>query len=271
MGLFLKVTVLYTLLSGILLTFSRSSIISFSLTFILLLILSIPNFVRGQNFKPSTLGRLIIMCILSTIVILVFQNQFQFLWRFFDTRLVLPFLDGTLMETAMSSNRASSQGYRVYAMKQILEFLSYHPLTGSNFSGMYLLFPEYGGSASTHNQYSDVFLRTGLLGFGLYLYLIVKVLSFFRQEKGVFFGFVAVLVYGLFHETFKLGQGGFIFGFLVSYQFWMRKEADGFSNSRAFLPTGRRDVLRVAKENRIRVDPRPAVKILAIAYILSAI
>lgn len=225
MGPFLKVTVLFILLFGMLLTFSRSTIISFSLAFILLVIASIPKSVSVQKFKPSTLVRLLTMCMISIIVIFVFRSQLQRLWGFFDTRLILAFLDGSIYKEILSLNKGSSGGYRLYVLKQIFDFLLYHPLTGSNFSGLYLLFPEYGGSASTHNQYADVLLRTGLLGFGLWSYLIIKVLKFFCQEKGVLFGLIAILIYGLFHETFKLGYGGFIFGFLLSYQFWLRKQA----------------------------------------------
>ena len=106
-------------------------------------------------------------------------------------------------------------------MPQIYEFFLEHPITGSSFSGLYLLFDEYGGVASTHNQYTDVLLRTGLIGFSLYMWLIVRMTRWYRRERGVFFGLIAVLAFGLFHETFKLGYGGFIFGFLLSYHFWM--------------------------------------------------
>lgn len=235
MGPFLKAAVLFILLFGMLLTFSRSTIISLSLTFILLVIVSTPKFVSFQKFKLSTFVRLLTMCVLITIATLVFQSELKTLWGFFNTRLILEVLNGSLYKDTLLLNVDSSGGYRLYMLKQIFGFLLYHPFTGSNFSGLYLLFPEYGGVASTHNQYSDVLLRTGLLGFGLWSYLIIKVLKFFRQEKGVLFGLIAILFYGLFHETFKLGQGGFIFGFLLSYQFWLRKQANGSSNNKALL------------------------------------
>jgi len=245
----LKVTCLSILLFGMLLTFSRSTIVALSFAFILLVIVSLPKAVRGRKIRPRSIFRLLTMCVLSIIMAFVFRSQIQRLWLFFDTRLIAAFWDGSLYDQAQSLDTASSEGYRLYVAKQISEFLMDHPLTGSNFSGLYLLFPEYGGSASTHNQYSDVFLRTGLLGFCLYSYLIIKVGSFFRQEKGVLFGLIAILVYGLFHETFKLGYGGFIFGFLLSYQFWSRKEAGGSCNNKAFLATARRG-LKVAEEER---------------------
>ena len=106
----------------------------------------------------------------------------------------------------------------------IFEYLAAHPWTGSNYAGIYLLYDQLNGSAATHNQLTDVLLRTGAIGFALYLWLTLRIFQFFRHDKGIFFGLVAVLFYGMFHETFKLSHGGFIFGFLLSYQYWMRRE-----------------------------------------------
>ena len=37
----------------------------------------------------------------------------------------------------------------------------------------------------------------------------------YKNDMGLFLGYVGILVFGLFHETFKLSQGAFLFAFLV--------------------------------------------------------
>ena len=46
-----------------------------------------------------------------------------------------------------------------------------------------------------------------------------------RAHEGLFWGVFAVLVYGLFHETFKESQGGFVAAFLIGMmaQSWRDK------------------------------------------------
>ena len=40
-------------------------------------------------------------------------------------------------------------------------------------------------------------------------------INFFKSNKGLFWGIVAIIIYGFFHETFKLSQGTFILAFLI--------------------------------------------------------
>ena len=76
------------------------------------------------------------------------------------------------------------------------------------------MFEDQSGSA--HNQYTDILFRTGMLGMAAYLYLLFKLFFFlFKTDPGLFWGFVGMLIYGVFHETFKESHGGFIFAFLL--------------------------------------------------------
>jgi O-antigen ligase len=127
----------------------------------------------------------------------------------------------------------SSEGYRYYVLNQIVEYLSSHPLFGSNFRGLYLLFEEYRGSGSTHSQYTDVFLRTGLLGGVLWLYLLYRILRFCKHDTGLRLGLASVIVYGFFHETFKESQGSFVFAMLLSFSYMRFPSRE---NMRARLP-----------------------------------
>jgi len=48
------------------------------------------------------------------------------------------------------------------------------------------------------------------------LYLLYRFLKFLKfSEPSLFWGLIGVLIYGLFHETFKLSQGGFILSFML--------------------------------------------------------
>jgi hypothetical protein len=89
--------------------------------------------------------------------------------------------------------------------------LENNPLLGSGLAGGYLIFnDDFYGSA--HSQYIDVFLRTGLIGSIIYLLLWFQLLvGAFRVSPGLFGGMLAILVFGLFHETTKLSYGAFLF------------------------------------------------------------
>jgi len=51
----------------------------------------------------------------------------------------------------------------------------------------------------------------------VYMFILFKILGFlYKQDTGVLIGFAGILIYGLFHETFKLSQGAFILTFLLA-------------------------------------------------------
>jgi hypothetical protein len=116
-------------------------------------------------------------------------------------------------------NPDSSEGYRFKLIVDSLSYIASNPFTGSNFKGLYLLYAKFKGTASTHNQYVDVFLRTGILGILIRIFLLTKIYRFCRRDPGLLAGFVSILIYGLVHETFKLSYGSFIFGMLLSFSY----------------------------------------------------
>ena len=72
------------------------------------------------------------------------------------------------------------------------------------------------GIGSAHGQYNDVLFRTGFIGLGIYLYVLQKLGSYlYKIDLGLFLGFIGVLVFGLFHETFKVSHGAFVLAFLI--------------------------------------------------------
>ena len=79
--------------------------------------------------------------------------------------------------------------------------------------GIWILFEDRVGSA--HGQFNDVLFRTGIIGLFVYLFLLYKLGKFLlHNHMGLCLGFIGIIVYGLFHETFKLSHGAFVLAFL---------------------------------------------------------
>jgi len=112
-------------------------------------------------------------------------------------------------------DKGTSIGYRRYMTEIVLGHVSENPLIGSSFQGVWTLFKNKEGSA--HSQYLDTLFRTGVIGFIVYILFLFKIGNFlFATDRGMFIGFIGILLYGLFHETFKLSQGAFILAFLFA-------------------------------------------------------
>lgn len=112
-------------------------------------------------------------------------------------------------------DKGTSIGYRVFMHKKIFDETVKSPWFGSSFMGVWALFDNKKGS--THSQYLDILYRVGIIAFLVYLIFISKVTAFlYKKDLGLFFGFIGFLFFGLFHETIKLSQGGFIFSFLFA-------------------------------------------------------
>jgi O-antigen ligase len=139
--------------------------------------------------------------------------MFPLAFEFFDVRLLSFFSDQQNVERVLGDS-SSSEGARILIATRALDFVVRNPFTGSGFLGVWVLRDLPAGSA--HSQYVDVLFRTGFIGFAVYLWIIVRLLRFlWRQHEPLFWGLLAVIFYGLFHETFKESQGAFVLAFLV--------------------------------------------------------
>jgi O-antigen ligase len=234
----LKLIFCSVILIGIFSTFSRSSIVALTGALIFLIVLKLlqkkhPRFRRSHSiedkkkivsFGETRLSHILLICALSGAVLLIFANSYQIDYLTFYTNrigdaIVTP-LGNSNMIRYMETNPESSEGYRYKIFQQVLEYLSVNPFFGSNYKGLYLIFEDYHGVASTHNQYLDVFLRVGLPGGILWLFLLVKIFRFCsHHDEGLLVGLVSILVYGIVHETFKMSYGSFIFGMLLSFSY----------------------------------------------------
>lgn len=192
------------LVVGILLTFSRASFVAFGLTAAFMVI---------KNSRRVKLSYVVNGALFCIIMIVIFYDTVIGQIATFFTEYLLSFRNYDL------GARATSEGYRIYVFKQILGYVIAHPLFGSSFAGLYLIYPEYESTgASSHGQYNDMLLRTGFLGLAMYLYVLYYLVKYYaRTNKGMFYGLVGILVYGFFHETFKLGHASVIFGVMLGH------------------------------------------------------
>jgi len=210
----LKYPVLAILLTGLLLTFSRSSIVSLLASFSLFALASCLKWFGRPNLKG--LGKAVATVIVISVMVATLYAVVPLAFVFFYERLFSFLSDSSALNQDLA-DVYSSGGTRIFLLRVILEFVSANPWTGSGFLGVWVL-PGLGGDfvGSAHNQYADVFFRTGFMGLLAYGYLLFLLLKFlYTNERSLFWGFFAVLTYGMFHETFKESQGGFVLAFLL--------------------------------------------------------
>ena len=222
----LKYLALMLIIAGILLTFSRSSVVAWLLSLV------------AYVFYDSIFSKKKFTKKIKWLLAFIFTFFCAYLLIDLYAPLLIKFFNVTFFSKLLDTdsngfdlyNSSGSEGYRVYMFEKIMKFITTNPFTGSGFLGVWILFDNLSGSA--HNQYTDVLFRTGVFGFIIYTLLIKRVATYlFECDKSLFFGFIGVLVYGLFHETFKLSQGGFLLAFLLALAFQKKPGLPPFSRT----------------------------------------
>jgi O-antigen ligase len=214
--------ILLVLTVGLCLTFSRSSIVAMLVTFLLFAIVRHGGWLK--TFSLRSVGSAILTVVGAIIIATAVFRVFPLVFQFFSVRLFGFFLDSDAVFNAFADSN-SSEGTRLYIASRLLDFVVRNPLTGSGYLGAWVLRDRFG---SAHGQYMDVLFRTGPVGFFLYLCILIALMRYlWRSHEALFWGVTAVLVYGLFHETFKESQGAFVFAFLVGMmaQSWRDQRA----------------------------------------------
>jgi len=205
----LKMAALIFLFTGIFLTFSRASIVGF---FASLMVLSFHYFFSQGFFNLKVLLRALIYLVFSLIII-IFSGYYEYLavpFQYFGEK-ATELISG---EGINLSNLASSEGYRVYLLREIINYVLSNPIFGSGFLGIWIILDD--GIGSAHGQFNDVLFRSGFIGLFLYFYLLFRTMKFLRiQEFGMYIGFWGIIAYGLVHETFKLPHGSLLLAFSV--------------------------------------------------------
>jgi O-antigen ligase len=206
---------------GILLTFSRTPIIALVLTIVSFFIF---NFNLKILISWKFLKKIIVFISIVSIFYSIIYFYFFDLLTFFDNRIVVNLINNENISDDIA-NSDTSEGTRIFIWNSIFNFTLLHPFTGSSYLGAFIMEARSIDifnqgkyfMDSSHNQYMDTMLRTGFVGFLAYLILVIKIsISFYKNDKSFFYGFLSIIIYGFFHETFKLSQGAFIFSFLIS-------------------------------------------------------
>ena len=213
---------LFVLAVGLCLTFSRASIVSLLVTLLLFAVVRHGGWLKTFNLK--SVGNAIITVIGAILIATAIFRVFPLVFQFFSIRLFGFFMNTDAVFNAFADS-TSSEGTRLYIASRLLDFVLRNPLTGSGYLGAWVLRDSFG---SAHSQYMDVLFRTGPIGFFLYLCILIAMMRYlWRSQEALFWGVAAVLVYGLFHETFKESQGAFVFAFLIGLmaQSWRDRRA----------------------------------------------
>jgi hypothetical protein len=206
---FILLIIITIILIGLVMTFSRASLISLAASLILFPFLFFTDFAKNKFLFMQMLN-------ITTLLFIIF---FVFGWLIFSTlgdfivdRIYDPFINGVLLDNINIGG--TSEGDRVAMWMNILNFVQSNPLTGSGFLGPWIV--QTDAAASAHSQYFDVLFRVGILAFIVYIYIIYRILLILKNISwGLFMGFISTLIYGLTHETFRDSQGVFIFAFLL--------------------------------------------------------
>jgi O-antigen ligase len=206
-----KYAILLILIGGLLLTFSRASIAGLVVSAALFVVSRQWEWMRQPTLRG--IGRALGAAVGAAVVVTVLYTYLPLTFTFFGERLFNVVRSAEAVESQLLDPE-TSVGTRVVILRRIVEFVLRNPVTGTGYLGVWVL-PDTPAE-SAHNQYSDTLLRTGLIGFGAYVYLLWRVVRYLRSEhQHLFWGIVAVLTYGLFHETFKESQGAFLLAFLL--------------------------------------------------------
>ena len=115
----------------------------------------------------------------------------------------------------ISERLSSSESQRLYHWQKTLSIWIERPLFGTGFLGIY----NFTDLGSTHSQYLDVLLKTGLFGLSLYLLIWFKLVAYYIDRPEVVSGLIAIFVFGFMHETTKLSYTGLLFVLLASKMF----------------------------------------------------
>jgi len=218
---FLKIILIIICIIGLFLTYSRAAVITLMLVSFLYMYVSIYNYNKKNSFK-NTLKYLSYMLFLFFLILSIIYIFLYSSFAYYFDRIILIFFNlGTA--TFDISNPLTSEGYRLRILFIILNVIKENFCCGTGYLGIWSLneyeFYQNGTThiiGSAHSQFFDLLLRTGILGFFTFLFMIFRLLKFFYTYKEVYFWcIISMLIYGLFHETFKLSYGCFFLSFII--------------------------------------------------------
>jgi O-antigen ligase len=192
-------------------TFTRASWIGIIFGFISLFFTK-----KKSEIKPTKSSRFtLFVSFIILLITIIFISRNEFAQIGFQT-----FYDNIEIITNTNPkdfDSESSEGERFVLWETVLNVVKSNFISGTGFAGIHLFTKENG---STHNQYVDILLRTGVVGLIFYFYFCLRTLFFYKKfDPYIFSGLVSIFVMGFFHETTKLSYGGFIFFMLCNISF----------------------------------------------------
>jgi len=220
----LRIACIFIILSGSLLTFSRSVIIGLVGSLILFYL---SNFINRKNKLSLRFFLTAVAYLVFLLLFIILLHKFLPLtFNFFDQRLLSVFsIEGFNELFNVTKDKNSSEGFRLFLLGKILNFVSSNPFTGSGFLGCWIMFEDL--QCSAHSQYNDVLFRTGIFGFSLYILILFNIFKYLKStHQDLFWGFVSILIYGIFHETFKQSHGAFILAFLFGMMITAKRNSN---------------------------------------------
>lgn len=233
LGFIIKVLALSVIFNGLGLTFSRSSVagllVSAGCCFLILIYLNKLYIIK--NILQRNIIFIILCCAIVIMTVSISYYLIPDYFQYFSQRLLkisltplreyIFFADSYYApyDTNVYFYKDTSEGYRIFMIGEIFKYLTKNPFFGSGYLGVWVMFDDLAGAS--HNQLLDVMFRTGIIGFFGFLYLFYRIIkyNFCLQNWAVLVSLTGILVIGLFHETFKLSQGAFIFAFLTAQAF----------------------------------------------------
>ena len=234
---FIQGSLLAIIFIGILLTFSRSSGVALIAGVIVFPFVA-PNGIKTFTQFPEQkiigiLTFIALVCMFLSFYSSVLLFYFQRLFWFFGSAFFYGIQNALSgheysVATAIDLNVPnSSENFRFVIAKDIIEKTILSPISGSGFQGVWVLNDEKAGSA--HSQYGDVVYRTGFIGLVIYLILLFRISKACLSQFPICFaGFISILVFGLFNETFKESHGAFILAMFVAY--FLKSEKSKFES-----------------------------------------
>ncbi len=203
------------LLAGIVLTFTRAAYISVLCGFVsYILFVTLNDIIKNRKKGSKSLWYVSYTFLFLFITVSGFEyyagmlEVMYILWE----RIYNP-VNAILFEGEIVG---SSTRVRIKYWGYSLEVATKNIITGTGSAGVHL----FKDTGSTHNQYLDVLLRTGLIGLIYYMYFSVRIMKEYIFSKPFIPSLiVSWSVYGIFHETTALSYGSFVFFSLVSKSF----------------------------------------------------
>lgn len=201
-------------------TFFNPNVFGFYINFIILLACESMD-IRRLNLESFvfvgavaclilTFSRAAWISLIVTLVIAGFMNKKYFKYAFITAGLIFS-ADLILQAGRMnfsSAVRDSSVIYRLEVWKTSLLIIKDNFLSGIGFGTLFKHVSAYSDAVSfkiehSHNIYLQIFTETGLLGFGIFTYIIIKISSHLRtglaEDKNQYITPAAILIMSLIH------------------------------------------------------------------------